>query len=142
MLWDPIRCCQVFATPEEKIRQLWLRRMMGPLGYPKGLLAVEKDLVAVSLQSLGLDPNRRIDILCYTPDVKQGLMPLLLIECKAENSPAQNQVFGYNDVIGAPFVCICLGENAQTFWKEKDTVVSAPFLPSYTELYQARQRLQ
>ena len=134
MLWDPIRRRYVTATPEEKVRQWWLRRMIDQLGYPSGLLAVEKDLVSASLKTPTSNPNRRIDIICYTPDRKQGLVPLLIVECKAHQCAAENQVFGYNDVIQAPFVSIFLGEAAQTFWKEQGTLVSVPFLPAYAEL--------
>ena len=115
-----------FNRPEEKIRQKWLRVMKGPLGYPKGLLAVEKTFSKT---------GRRFDILCY---VLQGgdLSPLLLIECKAlgEKESALSQVVGYNEEILAPFICVIQGDEAQTFWKEHGALVSVPFLPSYSQL--------
>lgn len=129
MIWDPIRCCQVEATPEEKVRQKWILRMIGPLGYPKGLLAVEKDLSSFS------SSNRRFDLLCYTPS-KDGLSPLLLVECKASDMGkiAETQVFGYNETIQSPFVCVIQGESAKTFWREGDKIASVPFLPTYIQL--------
>jgi len=124
-LWDPIRCLYVEATPEERVRQKWILAMIGPLGFPKGLLSVEKE---ISFQ-------RRVDLLCYTPD-KEGLRPLLIIECKAEEDcfPAEKQVFGYNEEVLAPFLCILCGTQAKTFWKEPKGVVSVPFLPTYEQL--------
>lgn len=101
--------------------------MLGPLGYPKGLLSVEKGISSTL--------KRRVDILCYTPH-KEGLIPLLLVECKAvdEGVLPENQVLGYNFAIEAPFLCVIQGENAKTFWKEGKALASVPFLPSYSQL--------
>lgn len=125
-LWDPIRSLWVAATPEEKVRQKWISMMIGPLGYPKGLIAVEKHLQ---------NSRRRIDILCYTPH-KDTLAPLLIVECKAkeEGEGPERQVFGYNFSVQAPFLCVIHGEKAKTFWKEGQTIASVPFLPPYSQL--------
>lgn len=135
LLWDPIRSLYVEGTPEERVRQKWILAMIGPLGYPKGLLAVEKDVRAVSLKKISKDPNRRIDILCYTP-CPEGLKPLLLIECKAfdQKNAAEAQVLGYDFYVGAPFFCVIYGDKASTFWKESGSFASVPFLPSYSQL--------
>lgn len=134
-IWDPIRCLNVAATPEEKIRQKWIVQMIGPLGYPKGLLAVEKDLASLPHKKQWFDPNRRIDLLCYTP-CKDGLTPLLLVEFKAEavGETAVKQLFGYNEVVLAPFLCVIEGDNSATFWKEGGKIGSVPFLPTYSQL--------
>ena len=126
MIWDPIRCCSVEATPEEIVRQKWILAMLGPLGYPKGLLSIEKGIPFL---------KRRVDILCYTPH-KEGLVPLLLVECKAEDEGVlpEKQVFGYNFTIHAPFLCVIQGDSAKTFWKESEALASVPFLPSYPQL--------
>ena len=105
--------------------------MIDELGYPKGLIAVEK-----SIASLGAsNPDRRIDIVCYAPD-KEGLQPLLIVECKADRLQSQDkrQVLGYNDAIGAPFVALAGSSEIFTFWREKGTVASVPFLPRFDEL--------
>jgi type I site-specific restriction endonuclease len=116
-----IRKRLVAATPEEKVRQLLLEKMIHHLGFPKGLISVEK--------AVG---SRRYDIVCYTKE----MTPLLLIECKkAEESGAASQACGYNDSLKAPFICIAAGEKIQTFWQEKDKINSVPFLPQYPELY-------
>ena len=124
-LWDPIRQRYVAATPEERVRQKWILAMIGPLGYPRGLLAVE-------IKSL----HRRIDLLCYTPH-KEGLAPLLIVECKAEDEgeDPERQVLGYNFHLQAPFLCVIYGETAKTFWQEgAKKIVSVPFLPTYVQL--------
>ncbi len=124
-LWDPIRCLYVEATPEECVRQRWILAMIGPLGFPKGLLSVEKE---ISFQ-------RRVDLICYTPH-QEGLQPLLIVVCKAEEEyfPAEQQVFGYNEVVLALFLCIICGTRAKTFWKEPNGIGSVPFLPTYEQL--------
>lgn len=134
-LWDPIRCRYVLATPEEEVRQKWIAFMMGSLGYPKGLIAVEKDLDALCVKRTLSDPNRRIDLLCYTPH-KEGLTPLLIVECKADGSgdDPKSQVLGYNFHIQAPFLCVIQGDTAETFWNEGGKIASVPFLPSYAQL--------
>lgn len=111
--------------------------MIGELGYPKNLLAVEKDLASLPhlVSPLNADPNRRIDLLCFTPG-KEGLIPLLLIECKAGaiDTAAERQALGYNAAVGAPFVCLVNGEGAKTLWREKGKIGSVPFLPTYSQL--------
>ncbi len=134
MLWDPIRCCHVKETPEEKVRQAWIRHMIGPLQYPRGLLSVEKGIETVVQ---GQKSSRRVDILCFTPG-GDGLLPLLILECKAENLGlrAEQQVLGYNYFICAPFVAIASQKGAKLFWQEESVMKSVPFLPSYEQLLQ------
>jgi hypothetical protein len=123
-----IRKRLVAATPEEAVRQGLLQKMIGELGYPKGLISVEKKI-----------GSRRYDIVCYTSAVK----PLLLIECKAIalNEAAENQAFGYNDTVRAPFICLASKTVVKTLWQEKGKIVSVPFLPAYAELYEFSRRL-
>ncbi len=130
-LWDPIRCCYVKETPEEKVRQAWILHMIGPLGYPKGLLSVEKRVDTLSQK----ESSRRVDILCFSPG-KDGLIPLLIVECKAVDlSPrVEAQVLGYNYFIGAPFVAIVSKVGAKTFWQEAGGIKSVFFLPSYEQI--------
>jgi len=99
--------------------------MIFDLGYPKGLISVEKEI----------DNSRRIDILCYTL-AKEGLTPLILIECKAlKLTPqAERQALGYNDGIGAPFIALAGDSEIKTFWRECNSIASVPFLPRYEEL--------
>lgn len=114
----------VAATPEEVVRQNFIQKMLA-LGFPKGLISVEKNLA----------PDRRIDLLCHTT-VKEKIVPLLLVECKAIeiNRAAEQQVFGYNAAIQAPFICLANQKEIKTLWKEMDKIASVPFLPSYAQL--------
>lgn len=128
MLWDPIRALWVKKTPEESVRQKLIEKMVSDLGYPKGLLAVEKDL----------ETGRRFDLLCYAK-AKEGLRPLLLVECKADkiDDSAARQAWGYNSLIGAPFLCLVGGREIRTLWldpKAEGKMASVPFLPPFAEL--------
>ena len=132
MLWDPIRSKWVRATPEEHVRQALIQKMIGPLGFPKGWIAVEKDLASLPHVAPLTLPNRRLDLLCY----KQGMTPLLLAECKAVdlNEDAERQLLGYNAFVKAPFLCLVNTTQTHTFWLESGHVTSVPFLPSYAQL--------
>jgi len=110
-VFDPVRACWVRATPEEQVRQRWLKRMIDYLGYPKQLLVVEKEIKRLPhLSSVEL-PERRVDILSYKKEGER-LKPLLLIECKegALSEEALSQVLGYNHYIKASCVAIVNAE--------------------------------
>lgn len=125
-----VRQIELAASPEEIVRQKLLADMTGPLGYPRGHLAVEKNLFSFGLQ-------RRVDLVCFYSERSTGVLkPLLLIECKAGSlaEEAENQLFGYNAQIGAPFLCLTNGAERKTIWQELGALRSVPFLPSYAQL--------
>ncbi len=128
-IYDPVRQCAVAETPEEQVRQALLRKMLEELGYPKGLLAVERGLG---------ECRRRFDIVCYACNIRprEELSPLLAVECKAQDhlELAREQLLGYNATLGAPFLCIACKKELVTFWRNQDRVESVPFLPLYREL--------
>lgn len=125
MLWDPIRSLWVKKTPEEVVRQRLLQKMIAQLGYPKGLIAVERELKS----------GRRFDIVCFAK-AKEELRPLLLVECKADKieEAASRQAWGYNDTVGAPFLCLASDRSICTLWREEGKVKSIPFLPPFADL--------
>ena len=134
-LFCPIRAKWVAAAPEEIVRQKLIQKMISELGFPKGLIAVEKEIASMPNRSSGFDPKRRLDLVCYAA-VKGDPVPLLLAECKAVslNEAAARQAFGYNAAIGAPFVCLASPLEIKTLWVEKGEIASVPFLPAYSEL--------
>ena len=123
-----IRQIEVSASPEEAVRQRLIHHMIGPLGFPRGSLAVEKNLFPFDLE-------RRVDLVCFHT-IKDLIKPLLLVECKASSLSlqAENQLFGYNRQIQAPFLCLAGGAAIKTLWQEQGGVRSVPFLPSYEQL--------
>ena len=110
--------------------------MIGPLGFPKGLLAVEKDLRSLRSIPKWEHSDRRIDLLCFMPG-GDGLKPLLLVECKANASDEEDgksQVFGYNQKIGAPFIALASPLGVKVLWHELGRIISVPFLPLFSQL--------
>jgi hypothetical protein len=146
LVFDEVRQSWVSATPEEKVRQRWLKHMIHRLGYPKELLAVEKDIQELPHLSNIDVPDRRVDILCYGKEIHPAfsLYPLLLIECKEGQlkEGAVNQVIGYNHHIKAYFIAVVSMDEVRLgyFDQLKKTYVFCSVLPSYKELMQWVQR--
>ena len=138
--YDELRGLYVAATPEEHVRQSVLKKMVHELGYPKSLIAVEKELKELPHLAQTPVPKRRIDILCYGKGIHPAypLYPLLLIECKAHamSTHAKEQLAGYNSSIGAYFIALATPSEVQFGYLDKktDRVVFHPGLPSYQEL--------
>lgn len=101
-VFDPFRKRFVALTPEEWVRQNFLNFLVDHMGYPKGLIAVEKQLKLNGL-------TKRCDILAYS---KAGV-PVLLVECKAPSVALTNEVFAqaarYNLTLKVPFMVITNG---------------------------------
>lgn len=135
-VFDPVRQCFVHATPEEMVRQQWISVMIEHLGFPKGLLSVEKNLSRLCQNKTLQDLNRRVDLVCFVPD--KEFIPLLIIEFKSEDQhlAPEKQVAGYNFYLDAPFWAVIQGEKVHTFWKEHDKIQSVNFLPSFPQLLQ------
>lgn len=140
-LFDPIRKLWVSASPEECVRQKWLEVMIDHLSFPKELIIVEQEIARLPhLQTLAhIDSLGRVDILAYMK-VNEGLMPLLLIECKEIplSEKALLQVRGYNAFIKAPFMAIANETEIQLGFEEASgTFSKLDFLPAYPLLIKA-----
>jgi hypothetical protein len=133
-LYDEIRSCWVSATPEEIVRQLWIKKMVSELGYPKELIAVEKELKTLPHLSSELVPDRRADIICFAN--KETIFPLLLMECKAEplSQKAIEQVLGYNMYVQAPYIAVVNDREICFRYDLSCTRCVLNHLPSYAEL--------
>ncbi len=107
-IFDSFRGIWVKATPEEALRQAVLRKMVSSLGYPRELIAVEKEIRELVPSNSVRTPQRRIDIVCFKKSLCFGLQPLILIECKDKLfvQKAIDQVIGYNAFIKAPFLAV------------------------------------
>jgi hypothetical protein len=111
-VYDPIRQKWVAATPEEIVRQTWIRRMVQELHFPKELLVVERELKMLPhLQNHPHPlPTRRVDVLSFGKgiDSDHPVFPLLLIECKNEplSQEALDQAVAYNTFVQAFYVAI------------------------------------
>ncbi len=102
LIWDGLRRKHVVLTPEEWVRQHVVHYLTNHLGYPRGLLALER----------GLRYNqrrKRTDLLALDP----AGQPLLLVECKAPSvaidAAVARQATTYNQTIGAPLLLLTNG---------------------------------
>jgi hypothetical protein len=101
-IWDGLRRKYVVLTPEEWVRQHVVNYLITHLGYPRGLLALERGLRYNQRQ-------KRTDLLALDP----AGQPLLLVECKAPSVPitaaTAQQATTYNQTIGAPLLLLTNG---------------------------------
>jgi hypothetical protein len=141
-VYDQVRLCWVKATPEELVRQQWLRWMIDRLQYPKELLVVEKEIKELPHLSVSVVPDRRVDILCYGRGIhpSHALYPLLMIECKEGRltEKAIDQVIGYNAHVKAFFVAVVNLEEVRIgfFDVNQKKYEFNSVLPSFKELMQ------
>ncbi len=98
LVHDPVRRRWVALTPEEGVRQRLLLDLLA-LGFPAGLLAVEKGLPYAG-------KTWRADVVAY--DRRQRAV--LLAECKAPGVAVSQATFDqlgrYNAVLGAPALVV------------------------------------
>ncbi len=110
---DEVRRKYVRLTPEEWVRQHLIRTLTEALGYPLGLLAVEKKLDAVG-------GPRRADLVVWGRGPGGQHQPLLIAECKAPTVALTQTVFDqvsrYNTVTLAPHLVVTNGQ-AHYCWR-------------------------
>ena len=98
LVHDPVRRRWVALTPEEGVRQRLLVDLLG-LGYPAGLLAVERGVAYGG-------KTWRADVVAYGRDQR----PALLAECKAPSVAVTQATFDqlarYNAVLQAPVLVV------------------------------------
>ena len=90
----------VRLTPEEWIRQQLLHRLVEQLGYPASRIAVEAAFQMANGKAF------RADAVVYD----RHMMPLVLIECKAETVPLTqktlDQALTYNRLLNVPYLLL------------------------------------
>jgi hypothetical protein len=122
-----VRQKPVAATPEERVRQGFIRHLVEERGFPLAHIAVELSLK--EMPHLSLHPPqllRRADILCYTP---HGL-PLLLVECKANrlDQKAKNQLIGYNCFVKAHYIALVNADSYQVISSQGEKVTQLDYM--------------
>lgn len=102
-LYCPFRRKWVASTPEEGVRQAFLRAMVEQLGYPQSLIAVEVPI------EVGASVTKRCDAVVYA----SSLRPLMLLEFKAPEveitQTTLDQAAVYNTTIRAPYLILANG---------------------------------
>jgi len=104
LIFDEFRHRWVVLTPEEWVRQHFVKYLVAEKQFPGTLIAVEKKVVINGL-------SQRFDLLVYDRMGK----PLLVGEFKAPGVPvsqaAFNQALRYNSALMAPFFLVSNGLN-------------------------------
>jgi type I site-specific restriction endonuclease len=101
-IYDSVRKQYVSLTPEEWVRQNFIRFMVDVYQYPASLLSVEK---MVKVNNL----SQRADIVVYARDAK----PWMIVEVKAHSvNISQDTLFQaarYNQVLNVPYLVLTNG---------------------------------
>ena len=129
LIFDSQRKRYVSLTPEEWVRQHFIRFLIEEKGYPAAYLAVEKQL---SLNGM----KKRCDAILYN----EHALPILIIELKAPSVPITqttfDQVAVYNAKLKVDFFMISNG--IEHYCCKVDTINSQykffPELPEYSKL--------
>ncbi|MCL2073773.1 MAG: type I restriction enzyme HsdR N-terminal domain-containing protein [Marinilabiliaceae bacterium] len=104
-IFDPIRKKLVVLTPEEFVRQYFIDFLINQLGYPKGLITVEKSVIVNGMR-------QRADILIYNRKGK----PVIIVECKAPEveigQATIEQAARYNLSLGVKYLAITNGKTS------------------------------
>ncbi|MBK5269743.1 MAG: type I restriction enzyme HsdR N-terminal domain-containing protein [Bacteroidia bacterium] len=111
-IFDKLRKKWLLLTPEEWVRQNFVRYLIEIKNYPASLIALEKEIQLGELK-------KRFDILIYNKDHK----PWMMIECKGPeiklNDAVLQQVLRYNISLPAEFIIITNGSSTYG-WQRKD----------------------
>ena len=103
-VWDPLRKKEVALTPEEEVRQWFIRVLEREMGVPEHMMRSE---VAFTFGSS--KKKYRADILVFGKDTS----PVAVVECKRPgtelDSEVLEQALRYNMVMGAPWIMITNG---------------------------------
>ncbi|MFN8244643.1 MAG: type I restriction enzyme HsdR N-terminal domain-containing protein [Ferruginibacter sp.] len=122
-LFDAFRKRWVALTPEEWVRQNWLRYLTQVQQFPAPLIAVEKTIMLGEL-------SKRFDIVVYNTRSQ----PFLIIECKAMDvaldAAVLDQVLRYNSRLQVPYLAISNGHYCFAFQQQEGQLTELAEFPS------------
>ena len=123
-IFDELRKRWVKLTPEEWVRQNFLRYLIQVKNYPSSLIAVEREIVLGELK-------KRFDILVFDNEHK----PWMMIECKAMSVALSEdvlaQVLRYSISVPAPYLVITNGAYTTGWQKVERELVLLNELPDW-----------
>jgi hypothetical protein len=125
-LFDPVRKRYVACTPEEIVRQAYIKYLTEALCVPIANISVEKKLL-VNKQT------RRFDIV-----VSAKGQCVAVVECKAPTVALSEdtlfQAAAYNSVLQAKYIVLFNGENQLICKKEEGKYLLCNELPCFSEM--------
>ncbi len=102
LIFDELRKKNIVLTPEEWVRQHFVKYLIQEKNYPTSLIALEKQLIINNLK-------KRTDILIFSSN---GL-PNIIVECKAPHikitQDTFDQIARYNLKLNANFLVVTNG---------------------------------
>ena len=111
-LFDELRRKWVRLTPEEWVRQNWIRYLTTTCNYPSALIGIEKMIRVGELE-------KRFDLLVYDKEHQ----PWILIECKSPEveltTKVIDQLLHYHQRLPAHYLMISNGRFSY-LWKKAD----------------------
>jgi hypothetical protein len=125
-IFDPIRCRFVLCTPEEAVRQTYIRYLMNVLQVPSVAISVEKKITYNNL-------TRRYDIVVFSKE-----KCLLVVECKSPTIKLSEitlqQIGVYNSHLQAKYIILFNGKQEIIYKKIDEKYVQEDKLPLYGEM--------
>lgn len=128
-IFDIIRKKYVTLTPEEWVRQNFVRYLNEEKDFPKSFLAIEKEIIVNKLKKRG-------DIVVYNRELK----PILIVECKSPNIKPNQGVFDqaarYNMALNVKYFIITNGLNhiCVEVDKENNSYYLVQMIPNYKDI--------
>ena len=127
LIWDPLRRKEVTATPEERVRQLFIVQLRDAFGVPEHMMMSEVGF------KCGAKPWRA-DILIYD----RAGAPLAVVECKrpdvAIDARVVEQAMRYNSVLSVRYLFLTNGKKTYLYRLEGECFVPMDRIPSYEEM--------
>ena len=125
-IFDPIRCRFVLCTPEEAVRQAYIRYLIDVLQVPSVAISVEKKITYNNL-------TKRYDIVVYSKE-----KCLLIVECKSIDIKLSEltlqQISIYNSHLQAKYIVLFNGIQEIIYKKINKEFVIQNQLPMYKEM--------
>lgn len=128
-IFDPLRKKRVALTPEEQVRQYFIRWLNRERNYPLGLMMSEYT-ISYNKRSF------RSDIVCFD----RQMNPLVIVECKAPSVKLDNgvieQITRYNMALSVK--CLVITNGVATFVfgfdEEQHRYVSLEDIPDFNSV--------
>jgi hypothetical protein len=124
MIFDEARKLWVRLTPEEWVRQNFIRYLIYTKEYPSSLVALEKKIVVGEMV-------KRFDVLVYD----KNHQPWMMVECKSTDVQLKedvlNQVLRYNIAVPVEYIVITNGTYCMAFLMEDERLTPLADLPDF-----------
>ena len=137
MIWDPLRKKSVALTPEEGVRQWFIKVLHEEMGIPMHMMMSEVGLkFGADVGGLAGEKRKeyRADIVVYDRQAR----PLMVVECKRPEVDLSREVLEqalrYNRVLDVRYVALTNGTRTLLFRREGDLFVPLDHAPSWQEL--------